>query len=465
MPSLKDVGAVGLLALLLLASCKTEGPEQFITAAQLKDPTACAQCHEDHYREWSGSMHAYASRDPIFLAMNARAQRETNGEIGSFCVQCHAPMALREGATTDGLNLPDLPDSLQGVTCYFCHTAEAVEGSHNNPIVLQNEKSGFVDGEEIMYGSAVDAVPNTVHRSGYSKYLDGEQPESAEMCGSCHDIVTPNGAHVERTFAEWKESLFSSDRVQDRLTCGGCHTRGRDDYAAKGPQAPDDVPLRRVHDHGMPGVDIAITDFPEREAQRAAVQAFLDTTLLPRLCVVDVDGTSTISVTLENISAGHSFPSGATPDRRAWVEMQAWSGDQLVLSTGVLENAEQAINELDDPNLWQLGDKIFDADGNEVHMFWEAVSYESELLKAPATSSPFGHFSRDTHVTREYPTTGSLVDRVTLKVHIRPMGLDIIDDLIASGDLDASYRSLLPTFTLAASDIEWTRDAGECFPY
>src|SRR5688572_9748953 len=99
------------------------------------DPETCKTCHPKHYREWSGSMHAYASDDPVFLAMNARGQEEV-ATLGDFCVQCHAPMAVRTGATTDGLNLAELPRHLKGVTCYFCHTVSAVEGTHNNPLVL-----------------------------------------------------------------------------------------------------------------------------------------------------------------------------------------------------------------------------------------------------------------------------------------------------------------------------------------
>ena len=60
--------------------------------------------------------------------MNQRGQRETEGALGDFCVSCHAPMAVREGLTTDGSNLDELPDYAKGVTCFFCHTAEAVEG-------------------------------------------------------------------------------------------------------------------------------------------------------------------------------------------------------------------------------------------------------------------------------------------------------------------------------------------------
>src|SRR3954470_24102059 len=89
----------------------------YFTREQLLDPETCRGCHSDHYREWAGSMHAYASQDPVFLAMNRRGQEETDGALGSFCVGCHAPLALREGATTDGLNLAEVPKHLQGISC------------------------------------------------------------------------------------------------------------------------------------------------------------------------------------------------------------------------------------------------------------------------------------------------------------------------------------------------------------
>ena len=65
-------------------------------ATELLNPETCRECHATHYDEWLGSMHAYAAKDPVFLAMNRRGQRETNGSSGPFCVNCHAPMAVRE---------------------------------------------------------------------------------------------------------------------------------------------------------------------------------------------------------------------------------------------------------------------------------------------------------------------------------------------------------------------------------
>jgi hypothetical protein len=88
-----------LLALALpLAACR---PGYDLDADELLRPDSCGACHPDHLREWEGSMHAYAAKDPFFRAMNRRGQRETDGALGDFCVRCHAPVAVAMGATQD----------------------------------------------------------------------------------------------------------------------------------------------------------------------------------------------------------------------------------------------------------------------------------------------------------------------------------------------------------------------------
>src|ERR1041385_4953023 len=121
MPIARALIACALLGATLLGGCAAHAAEpkpEHLTRDALLSPETCQSCHSAHYQEWAGSMHAYASRDPVFLAMNRRGQEETNGGLGSFCVGCHAPLALREGATSDGLNLDEVPQHLQGVTCY-----------------------------------------------------------------------------------------------------------------------------------------------------------------------------------------------------------------------------------------------------------------------------------------------------------------------------------------------------------
>jgi hypothetical protein len=59
-------------------------------------------------------MHAYASFDPLFLAMNRRAQEETGGQLGAFGVRCRAPLATELGLAGDGGGLEWRPESVQG---------------------------------------------------------------------------------------------------------------------------------------------------------------------------------------------------------------------------------------------------------------------------------------------------------------------------------------------------------------
>ena len=157
-----------------VASCSTApSAPTYATRAELLDPQACSKCHAEHYQDWSGSMHAYAADDPVFLAMNARGQRETNGALGSFCVKCHAPMALREGATTDGLNLPSVDRKLKGVTCFFCHTVDSVTGTHDAALRLADDTT--------MRGPYTDPIASSAHASAYSTLQDRDRPESAAM--------------------------------------------------------------------------------------------------------------------------------------------------------------------------------------------------------------------------------------------------------------------------------------------
>lgn len=445
------LAAVMLLGFAAAAACgpssNEDGPT--MTREDLLDPQKCLPCHAEHVREWSGSMHAYAAEDPVFLAMNRRMQRETNGAAGDFCVKCHAPLAVRMGMTKDGLNLRELPSHVKGVTCYFCHSIDAVEGTHDAQVRLAD------DGK--LRGGIADPAKGMPHAGEYSKLHDREHPESSSLCGACHDIVTPHGAHIERTFLEWQSSLYSKP---GQLSCGKCHMDGRDGLAADVPG----VGVRRVHDHSFPGVDIALTPFPEMDAQREAVQRALDNTLIVRLCIKPSPTGTAADVTLDNAFAGHEFPSGANQDRRAWVELVGYRGGAAVFESGVLGPDERkAVASLSDPNLWLLRDRIFTTDGRETHMFWEAARVEEAQLPAAVTndvSDPAYVHS----VTRTFELPG-LYDRITLRVRMRPMDFDVLDDLVASGDLDPAIVDRIPTWELASSAKEWRSEMGfSCAP-
>ncbi|HEX4381662.1 MAG TPA: multiheme c-type cytochrome [Myxococcales bacterium] len=439
-----------VVAILAVQACKgsDSSPAPLLTRDELLDPQTCSSCHQDHYAEWAGSMHAYASTDPVFLAMNKRGQRETNGQLGTFCVNCHAPMAVREGLTTDGLNLDQVPQKFKGVTCFFCHTVESVNGAHNAPITLSTDL--------VLRGALTDPFPTgRTHLAGYSPLVDREQAQAASTCGSCHDIVTGHGAQIERTFTEWQASAFSTETG---TTCGQCHMpqATSDTVAANVPGAP----LRRPHSHLFPAIDKALTTFPDTDRQTQAVQALLDTTLQTALCVEPFAGGSIVSAIIDNVAGGHGFPSGSSQDRRVWTEVIAYQGTNVVYQSGVVP-AGQAVTASTDPDLWLMRDCMFDENKSQVDMFWNAASFEGNALPALTTFDISSPNFFQTHKQKFFPAAGTTPitptpDRITMRVLVRPMGLEVIDDLISSGDLDASVRAQIGTLVVG-NTLEWTQ--------
>lgn len=151
------------------------------------DSAYCGACHKEHYREWAGSMHAYAADDPIFRALNRKMQTEVPDDQKTFCLNCHAPMAVRLGLTKGDADALDATPELKGVGCFFCHATERVAGTHNNPLVV---------GEDPVLGGAIrDPQDPRVHKAAYRSLLDGAMNDQSGLCGSCHDIVTPGDAH------------------------------------------------------------------------------------------------------------------------------------------------------------------------------------------------------------------------------------------------------------------------------
>jgi Cytochrome c554 and c-prime len=439
----------------LVLGCSSSPPDQqvMLTRQQLLDPAACQGCHPDQYSEWAGSMHAYSAKDPVFRAMNARGQRETDGGLGAFCVQCHAPMAVREGATTNGLNLDTVAQPLHGVTCFFCHSVTSVNGAHNNPLGLGTD--------DVLHGSFADPFTKDMpHKAAYSEFLDRDTARSAEMCGTCHDIHAPLGGDIERTFSEWQSSVFAQIRG---ATCSQCHMP--QSTAPKPVANVPGAPLRRTHSHAFPAVDLAVTDFPDKENQRALVESFLGTTLQTAICVEPFAGGVKLGVLVDNVATGHFWPSGAAQDRRAWFEVVAYSGSDVVYQSGVVPEGANLLTDAD-PDIWLLRDCMFDETGSEVSMFWEAFDFESNTLPVKVTFDPMDPRYYQTHKIRYFPPSGApiiapagQIDRITLQAHIQPVGRDILDELVHSGDLDPAIRDAMPTLPVGGM-LEWTPATG-----
>ena len=116
-PRWSALAAASLLtsSLAALVSCGSAGnaASSGLSQADLMDPKTCAGCHEQHYTEWSGSMHAYASEDPLFIALNQRAQVAVGARPGDSQLPGHVADATR--LARPGQQLQQAQDEVDGL--------------------------------------------------------------------------------------------------------------------------------------------------------------------------------------------------------------------------------------------------------------------------------------------------------------------------------------------------------------
>jgi len=450
--------AVIIALVVLVAACG--GDDAKLPIETLQDPSTCQECHPRHYQQWSGSMHAYASDDPVFVAMNARGQTETQNQLGTFCVKCHAPMAVQLGLT-DGTSFDpaQLPATARGVTCYFCHNVASVADTHNNGLVLAMD--------DTMRGGLKDPVDSPAHHGSYDPLMDGDTNNS-EMCGSCHDIVTPKQVELERTFLEWQTTFFTQPDPTHHLTCSTCHMVSSTGVVAD--NASLSVPQRNfgVHDHTFPAIDQALTPFPEQDAMAEAINTELRGAVaivgpappgsnVPTggICVVPVDG-GVVTVRMDTILVGHAWPSGSSQDRRAWLEVKMFdASNNLLLESGNVPDGMDP-EDLTDPNLVGIWDRTFDDAGQPAEMFWQVARHDaSSLLRPPVTldknSPAFDHsFTKTFNASAFFDQ----LDHITARVRIRPLSFKLLHDL----GLDALAPNL-KTLDIEASTKTWSKSS------
>jgi hypothetical protein len=347
------------------------------------------------------------------------------------------------------------------VSCYFCHNVTGIDGDHNGMLHLANDT--------MMRGPIRDPFQPDAHRAEFSEMFEDTNPQSTAMCGGCHDVVTPGGVHLERTLEEYRSGLFSKSATGAPPafdSCAGCHMRPQQALAAV---APEGAPQRPVHEHLWPGVDVPLTDSPNSDALRGAV-ADCQLGVSVSFFTLEVTPPDLFSFQIET-GAGHNQPSGSAQDRRMWLEFMAYDENGALLdqvSSGNIADGEiedkPAGDPKYDPHLVMFRDHIYDAQGKRVHMFWQAAKsaahpdgYESNVLPVATTTYVDGRHS----VLKQYRASGpdGLPARVTARLRMRPIGLDVLQDLVDSGDLDPTIAARMPTFSFGAQ-IEWTKASG-----
>jgi hypothetical protein len=242
---------------------------------QKDDPTAV---HRDYspYGEWSASMNALSSRDPVWHAQ-LESERFLRPQLADFtddtCFSCHGPLGGRQLRRDS--NDPDqrftiamfyaLPGDAHakygalardGVSCMACHAMSAEqlgvdpefeEGAahqHKPPEQLNSYTARFEVGDVIggpYRDSKINAI--TMKRAlGLNAAYTAHTGE-AKLCGSCHTVIVPalpvayegtdphndpalRLAFEQTTYWEWRNTVFQNEREpkgEVPAPCQVCH--------------------------------------------------------------------------------------------------------------------------------------------------------------------------------------------------------------------------------------------------
>lgn len=299
------------------------------------DPKDCAQCHKRIYEQWQHSMHAHAMTSPLMIAQSNQVTREVLENAKSpdpkrICVNCHSPIGT-DLAQAELLPFEGGERANEGVTCTVCHQfvgeSRPVGGAYTDGII------GGLDRGRVMYGPFAGAVGNPYHSSKLSPVM-AVDPYS--ICQNCHNVaVDRNGNDRIELGPDLVLQTTQLEYVEYRenggpATCGDCHMprmkgETRVAEAASIPELQDTkAPDRFVHDHSFVGTDYPLdhpgSADPHREKRVKLLQSAAEFALLPSKFDSKARALRVL-VSVKNVGAGHTLPTGFTFARQMWVEL------------------------------------------------------------------------------------------------------------------------------------------------
>jgi nitrate/TMAO reductase-like tetraheme cytochrome c subunit len=192
----------------------------------------CAKCHQKVYDEWRVSSHAYATISPMFHKFEQKINVLASGTIGTFCIRCHAPVAMQ-------LNIPryasyaDAPPIVrEGITCVACHRVKEQYGRTNGerriepgdatqPVYGPFDGSGVVraiadkDNLKIKLDPKDKKPGQVIHQTA----IQFEQISNSSFCTTCHQVSVYPGIALEVVWAQYR----ASPACKKGVSCQDCH--------------------------------------------------------------------------------------------------------------------------------------------------------------------------------------------------------------------------------------------------
>lgn len=240
---------------------------------QFPSASKCAACHEEIYKEWASSNHAYASISPMFHKFEQAITNLTQGTIGTFCVRCHQSVGTTLGESRAAPLWERSQVSREGITCITCHRVKSeyykVNGERRiepgriyAPVYTNSEGETL---QKVIKDKSYYRVATSDEDRGtqiHNEVVKFDQISKSEFCAGCHQVAVNLGIKLEVVWDQYRDSPAHEQGV----TCQECHmgkVPGRADGYARGPAAivngEEINPDRVRHNHAFygPGYPIA----------------------------------------------------------------------------------------------------------------------------------------------------------------------------------------------------------------
>ena len=316
-------------------------------------PEVCGECHEQQYREWNGSIHSLAFKDPVYQGELAKAVKSVGHEISRQCEGCHSPVGMVTGEIK-GAGLSGLSSiALQGVSCDVCHSVSGT--THWQTPAREPENASLIlsPGVESESGQRLikrgPLAPSEECGGGFHECVETELHVQTDLCAGCHQVYH-HDAHfpLEATYLEWKHGPYA----QEAILCQDCHMV---DIATFKRSADQFIrPERTDYRHYFNGANFLLSYLGSGAAKRAGnpdlaeqmmkqyhmaverLQAAAGLELTP----IYHDGRLTeVLVRVKNLRAGHNLPTSLTNVRQMWLEITAKDQQQgrILMSSGSVQ--------------------------------------------------------------------------------------------------------------------------------
>lgn len=319
--------------------------------APFTPPETCRDCHPKQYKEWNGSVHSLAFKDPVYQGELNKAVKAAGHEISRQCEGCHSPAGMVTGEVkgpwTSGLSAV----ASSGVSCDMCHSISGVTHwqtpSHepeNGSMILTPGIDGKDEPVLIKRGPF---KPSAECGGGFHECAESSLHLRADLCASCHQVFHYDKHFpLEATYREWKSGAYA----QKEILCQDCHMVDIPTFK----KVADSfyMPNRTEYQHHFNGANYLLYYLAAGAATKAgqkdeaaglmkkyemAVERLKLAAGIEVLPLYQSGRLAELKVTVRNLRAGHNLPTSLTNVRQMWLELIARDeSDKIVMQSGSL---------------------------------------------------------------------------------------------------------------------------------